>query len=62
MTDTFLSITDDALAMILQIRDAEPGDDEFALFLEVTGNNGPQFNYELSFVPVTWSSGSPTLP
>ena len=52
MTDTILSITDDALAMILRIRDAEPGEDEFALFLEVTGNNGPQFNYELSFVPV----------
>lgn len=52
MTDQILSITDDALVMILQIRDAEEGDDEFALFLEITGANGPQFNYELSFVPV----------
>jgi Fe/S biogenesis protein NfuA len=52
MNDTTLSVTDDALAMILQIRDAEPGDDEFALLLEITGMRGTQFNYELSFVPV----------
>ncbi len=52
MTDTILSITDDALKMISEIRDAEPGDDEFALFIEVTGARGPQYNYELSFVPV----------
>ncbi|MDH5371965.1 MAG: NifU family protein [Acidimicrobiia bacterium] len=53
MTDTNLSITDDALAMIIPIRDAESGDEEFALFLEVTGARGAQFNYELSFIPVT---------
>ncbi|MDF1596530.1 MAG: NifU family protein [Acidimicrobiia bacterium] len=52
MTDTILSITEDALRMIQQIRDAEPGDDEFALFIEVTGMQATQFNYELSFVPV----------
>ena len=53
MIDTNLSITDDALAMIIPIRDAESGDEEFALFLEVTGARGAQFNYELSFIPVT---------
>jgi len=52
MNDTTISITDDALSMIREIRDAEPGDDEFALFLEVNGARGQQFNYELSFVPV----------
>jgi Fe/S biogenesis protein NfuA len=52
MTDTIISMTDDALRMIREIRDAEPGDDEFALFLEVNGAQGQQFNYELSFVPV----------
>jgi len=52
MNDTIISITDDALRMIREIRDAEPGDDEFALFLEVNGAQGQQFNYELSFVPV----------
>ncbi len=52
MNDTILSITEDALRMIREIRDAESGDDEFALFLEVNGARGQQFNYELSFVPV----------
>lgn len=52
MSETILSITDDALRMICEIRDGEQGDGEFALFLEVTGTRGPQFNYELSFVPV----------
>ena len=52
MNDTIISITDDALRMVREIRDAEPGDDEFALFLEVNGAQGQQFNYELSFVPV----------
>ena len=52
MSDKLISITEDALRMIRDIRDAEPGDDEFALLLEVTGGGGAQFNYELSFVPV----------
>ncbi len=47
-----LSITDDAIAKITEIRDGEPGDDEFALFLEITGIRGGQFVYELSFMPV----------
>lgn len=50
MTDsTVLSIEPDALDMIRQLRDNEPGDDEFALSIEVTGFRGPQFSYELAF-------------
>jgi len=53
MTDsTVLSIEPDALDMIRQLRDNEPGDDEFALSIEVTGFRGPQFSYELAFVPL----------
>src|ERR687891_70946 len=53
MADTrVLSIEPDALDMILQLRDNEPGDDEFALSIEVTGFHGPQFSYELAFVPL----------
>lgn len=47
---TILSIASDALDMIRQLRDQEPGDDEFALSIEVTGFRGPQFSYELAFV------------
>lgn len=49
---TTLSVTGDALAMIVQLRDQEEGDGEFALSIEVTGFRGPQFSYELAFVPL----------
>lgn len=54
MSDTtVLSIAPDALDMIRQLRDNEPGDEEFALSIEVTGFRGPQFSYELAFVPLS---------
>lgn len=48
---TVLTIAADALDMIRQLRDNEPGEGEFALSIEVTGFRGPQFSYELAFVP-----------
>ncbi|REK15678.1 MAG: hypothetical protein DWQ40_10005 [Actinobacteria bacterium] len=51
MSDSrILTIAEDALDMIGQLRDQEPGDGEFALSIEVTGFRGPQFSYELAFV------------
>jgi len=50
---TVLTIAADALEMIRQLRDNEPGDEEFALSIEVTGFRGPQFSYELAFVPLS---------
>lgn len=50
--NTVLSVTPDALDMIVQLRDQEEGDGEFALSIEVTGFRGPQFSYELAFVPL----------
>jgi Fe/S biogenesis protein NfuA len=50
--NSVLSIEPDALDMIIQLRDQEPGDQEFALSIEVTGFRGPQFTYELAFVAV----------
>ncbi len=53
MTDSpVLTITEDALSMIISLRDQEPGDDEYGLSIEVTGMRGMEFNYELAFVPV----------
>jgi Fe/S biogenesis protein NfuA len=49
---TVLTIAQDALDMIRQLRDSEPGEGEFALSIEVTGFRGPQFSYELAFVPL----------
>lgn len=50
---TTLSIEPDALVMITEIRDNEPGDGEFALMMVISGIQGVQFQYELSFVPVS---------
>jgi Fe/S biogenesis protein NfuA len=50
--DTVLSVAPDALDMIVQLRDQEPGEGEFALSIEVTGFRGPQFTYELAFVAI----------
>lgn len=47
-----LTIADDALEMIIQLRDQEPGDEEYALSVGVTGITGLQFNYDLAFLPV----------
>lgn len=49
---TVLSIDPSALEMISELRDNEPGEGEFALSIEVTGFRGPQFSYELAFVPL----------
>lgn len=39
--------------MILSLREQEPGDEEYGLLIEVTGIRGGQFQYELSFSPVS---------
>jgi Fe/S biogenesis protein NfuA len=49
--DNILSVTDIARDKIIEIRDQEPGDEAYALLVEVTGIRGNQFAYELSFVP-----------
>lgn len=52
MADNVLTIAPDALDMIIQLRDQEPGDDEYALSVAVRGVTGVQFDYDLAFVPV----------
>jgi Fe/S biogenesis protein NfuA len=47
-----LSISPDALEMVLQLRDQEPGDGEIGLLIEITGLRQGQFAYELAFIPV----------
>lgn len=62
MTDeTVLSIAEDARDMILQLREEEPGDEEFGLFVEVTGFRGQQFNYDLSFMAVSSTTDAHTV-
>ncbi len=51
-TDTVMTISDEALERIIEIRDQESADEEFGLLIEITGLQGMQFGYSLSFVPV----------
>jgi len=49
--DTIITISDDALATIREVREREPDAEELALRLAVTGVQGLEFSYELTFVP-----------
>ena len=51
-TETLMSFSGEALDRIIEIRDQEPGDDEYGLLIEITGLQGDQFGYSLSFVPL----------
>jgi Fe/S biogenesis protein NfuA len=51
--DTVFSVSDEARAMILQLREQEPGDEEYGLLVEIDGITGRQFKYALSFMAVS---------
>lgn len=51
-TQALMSFSGEALERIVEIRDQEPGDDEYGLLIEITGLQGTQFGYSLSFVPL----------
>ena len=51
-SETLMSFSGEALDRIIEIRDQEPGDDEYGLLIEITGLQGDQFGYSLSFVPL----------
>ena len=51
-TNALMNFSDEALDRIIEIRDQEPGDEEYGLLIEITGVQGLQFGYSLSFVPL----------
>lgn len=53
LDEQIITISDDALSRILDIRSREPDAADLALSLEIAGRRGPGFGYELAFVPVT---------
>lgn len=61
MSDNVLTIDTTALEMVIQLRDQEPGDGEYALSVGVAGITGLQFNYDLAFVPVADKTESQRL-
>ena len=51
MTDEFkFHIGDGAVDKILELKDQEPGDKDYALFLQIDGAHGNQYTYDLSFL------------
>ena len=50
MTDFNFDIGEKAIAKILEIKEQEPGDNDYALFLQIDGVQGNQYTYDLSFL------------
>ena len=51
-TNPLMNFSEDALDKIIEIRDQEPGEEEYGLLIEITGVQGLQFGYSLSFIPL----------
>ena len=49
--ENVLAISEEALTLIRELRDQEPGDSQIGLFIEVTGTRHGQYAYELAFIP-----------
>ena len=46
------NIAEKAIGKIIELREQEPGDSDYALFLQIDGMQGNQFTYDLSFLDV----------
>lgn len=51
--DVIMTVTDDAMATVLGIRDQEDDPQGLALRVEITGSKGAEFAYDLSFEELT---------
>ena len=52
-TATILDVSEAALAKVLQIREGEDDSETLGLRVEITGTNGADFTYDLTFDPIT---------
>src|SRR3954451_14420963 len=52
ITEPIITVTEHALAKILELRGAEDDPDGLGLRIEVTGVRGADFTYDLSFEPL----------
>lgn len=50
---TVLTVTPEAIARILELREAEDGPDALALRVEITGTSGVEYAYDLTFDPLS---------
>ncbi len=51
-TETTLDVSEAALAKVLQIREGEDDSETLGLRVEITGTNGADFTYDLTFDPI----------
>jgi len=51
-TQLVLTVTDEAIEKVLEIRDGEDDPETLCLRVEVTGVSGPEYTYDLAFEPV----------
>lgn len=49
---TVFTVTPEAIARILELRNAEEAPDQLALRVEITGTNGVEYAYDLTFDPI----------
>ena len=54
------NIGEEAVKTIIELRDQEPGEKEYGLFLQIDGVHGNQFTYDLSFLDVEQSRSDDT--
>ncbi len=57
LEEQIVTISDEALAKVLEVRSREPDADQLALVIAITGVNGLNFSYELSFINVEDAGG-----
>ena len=55
-TATILDVSEAALAKVLQIREGEDDSETLGLRVEITGTNGADFTYDLTFDPISEAS------
>ena len=62
MSEEFkFNIGEEAVKTIIDLRNQEPGEKEYALFLQIDGVHGNQFTYDLSFLDIEDAVFSPSI-
>jgi Fe/S biogenesis protein NfuA len=56
VVENVVSVSEVARDMVIQARSGQEGAESYALWVEVTGNNGPEYTYELYLHPLEYAS------
>lgn len=53
LTEQVITVTESALAKVVELRQSEPDPDQLGLKIEVVGVNGLEYSYDLAFEPLS---------